>query len=1087
MVTVAVVATVVGLTIEAFPSAADDAVRVTTDAGGPDDTGGPSAQSDLNSLAVDYSHLDSDGRADIYWNWDETAWTGANTGDACALVDNDGDGNANYALCVTVYGSPAAQFGDSPRLYSCGDARIDRCAQPITRITPISSTCTAAVEAGVDPFHAGLDDTVASCNLFTSDLSGAPVHTNVCAYNSEQPNSDPSDCILAPGVGILVQNNVGSDTTTPFVYEMRDSDGVLIRTLTVTGTGTSAFTALANDNRTYSITLVSPTGWRTVSSGCDDATADPPSAVTLTTADTGAVTCTFEHEPIPVADVSLTKADAADPLLSGGSQTYTLTVTNDGPDVAENVVVTDAKPAGFTVDSVTPDVGTCVVDTDVVCQLGDIPFGDSVDIVIEGTVDPDLSPGTLTNIASVTTDSVDETPDNDSASEETEVIDELVSVTKEADTGSVDEPGGDVTFTFGVTNEIDEPVDLTALTDSVFGDLNGQGTCSVPQTIGVGSSYQCELTETIAGQAGDAHNDTVTAQATVGGTTDEATSEEVQVDVADVPSQLLVTKTADVGSVTEPGGDVTFTFEVENASPADSVRVDTVVDDVYGDLSGDCDATLPVDLAPSQVLTCSITETIEGNAGDVHTNTVTVTGEDDDGVDLEETDDEQVTVLDDLSSGISVTKTADVDELASPGGEVTFTVEVLNESLVDDVTLSSIVDSTAGGPIDLATQCGFPVTVEPGDTVTCTFTRQVTGDPGDVDQDAVTVSGLDDDGNPVGAAGSESVDLIAVNDLTIDKRNTSASVVTPGQPFSYDLVVANHGPSATASDTRVVDILPAGTALVSASGTGWDCTASVVGAVDCTSGDQVALDGDFPTITVVVATETDLTGDVTNTAAVSNPDDPAGPDDDELVTPSQPLADLDLTKALTGSSSVSLGDEVEYLLTLTNDGPSHAQDIEVSEELPDGLAFVDAQPTIGSFAESGNGGVWTVEDLAVGETAELVLHATVQRGTSYRNVAFVSSAGQPDPDSTVAGQYEEDGEDDEAAAEELSVADDPPPDDPADPADPAAPGPSTDGGDLLPRTGAEMLRLLVIGLVLVLGGVALRRRGLRDPVAGTHS
>src|SRR5687768_14543444 len=43
--------------------------------------------------------------ANLYgWNFDDTNWSGANTGDACVLFDTDQDGNANRAVCVTIVG-----------------------------------------------------------------------------------------------------------------------------------------------------------------------------------------------------------------------------------------------------------------------------------------------------------------------------------------------------------------------------------------------------------------------------------------------------------------------------------------------------------------------------------------------------------------------------------------------------------------------------------------------------------------------------------------------------------------------------------------------------------------------------------------------------------------------------------------------------------------------------------------------------------------------------------------------------------------------------------------------------------------------
>ena len=50
----------------------------------------------------------------------------------------------------------------------------------------------------------------------------------------------------------------------------------------------------------------------------------------------------------PVADLSVTKADSPDPVLSGQPLTYTLTVHNDGPASAPSVSLTDTLPAGVT-------------------------------------------------------------------------------------------------------------------------------------------------------------------------------------------------------------------------------------------------------------------------------------------------------------------------------------------------------------------------------------------------------------------------------------------------------------------------------------------------------------------------------------------------------------------------------------------------------------------------------------------------------------------------------------------------------------------------------------------------------------------
>ena len=90
--------------------------------------------------------------------------------------------------------------------------------------------------------------------------------------------------------------------------------------------------------------------------------ADPDSADTTASAETTVRS---------VADLSLTKSDAPDPVLAGELLTYTLGVSNGGPRDATNTTLTDTLPAGVTFDSATPSQGTCSeASGTVTCALG---------------------------------------------------------------------------------------------------------------------------------------------------------------------------------------------------------------------------------------------------------------------------------------------------------------------------------------------------------------------------------------------------------------------------------------------------------------------------------------------------------------------------------------------------------------------------------------------------------------------------------------------------------------------------------------------------------------------------------------------
>jgi hypothetical protein len=169
-----------------------------------DDQGANDApgQKDLTLQGTNNSDV-ANGNLWVVWNWDDTQVSGGNTMDACTLFDSDADGNANLAVCLTLVrvggqNPTVAMQSSTPIVYTCGDTRNDRCASQILAVNAQGSFCE--LETNVTGAFDGAD-TQAYCDIKITalGLSSATTLLNTCSYPSQQPNSDPSDCVLIPG------------------------------------------------------------------------------------------------------------------------------------------------------------------------------------------------------------------------------------------------------------------------------------------------------------------------------------------------------------------------------------------------------------------------------------------------------------------------------------------------------------------------------------------------------------------------------------------------------------------------------------------------------------------------------------------------------------------------------------------------------------------------------------------------------------------------------------------------------------------------------------------------------------------------
>src|SRR5262249_18869392 len=145
----------------------------------------------------------------------------------------------------------------------------------------------------------------------------------------------------------------------------------------------------------------------------------------------------------------------------GDAITFTVTLTNQGPDAATNVTVTDLLPAGLALVTATPSQGT-YNPVSGVWSAGTVPAGAAPTLQFEARV---VSPAAQTNTASIShVDQFDPDPGHNTASAPATPQQADLAVAK---TTSNPRPnvGDTVTFTVTLTNRGPDAATGVTLTD----------------------------------------------------------------------------------------------------------------------------------------------------------------------------------------------------------------------------------------------------------------------------------------------------------------------------------------------------------------------------------------------------------------------------------------------------------------------------------------------------------------------------------------------------------------------------------------------------------------------------------------------
>ena len=707
------------------------------------------------------------------------------------------------------------------------------------------------------------------------------------------------------------------------------------------------------------------------------------------------------------ADLALAKA-VSDPTPNVGDTTsYTVTLTNNGPNAATNAQVTDLLPAGLLFVSDTPSEGTYNPATGL-WSVGTVNVGSPATLVIQATV---ISPGSQTNTATIThSDQFDPDTANDTASETQTPQQADLALTK---TTSDPTPnvGDIVTYTVTLSDNGPDAATRAQVTDllpagvTFVSDTPSQGAYNPTTglwtvgTVVVGSPQTLMIQAQIVSPSQSTNTATITNADQFDPNTANNTASATQ-----TPQQADLALTKSVSNPAPNVGDtITYTITLTNSGPdpANGVQAQDVsatgVSFVMADPSqgsydpasgiwtvGTVDVGSPATLVIQAIVT----------SPDPRINTATITSSDQFDPNTGNNTASAVTVP--QQADLALTKTTN-DPIPNVGDTVTYTV-TLSDNGPDTATNAQVTDllpagvtyvssMPSQGTYDPATGLWTVGAVNVGSPQTLMIVATVaTANP---HTNTATITHADqfdpDSGNNTASASGSPQQADLVLTKTVD--NATPNV---GGTITFTIAVGDLGPS-DATNVSISDPLPVGLTFVSATPSqAYDPATGIwtVGTVDVGS----------PQTLVIVATVSTASPQ-TNTATIVHSDqfDPNPGNNSASVTETPQQADLALTKT-TSDPTPNVGQTVTYTITLSDNGPNAATNAQVTDLLPAGVTYVSSMPSQGMY--NPNTGLWTVGTVNVGSPETLVIQATLTSPDPQTNTATITSSDQFDPVTT---------------------------------------------------------------------------------------
>ncbi len=639
-------------------------------------------------------------------------------------------------------------------------------------------------------------------------------------------------------------------------------------------------------------------------------TADVTSDVPPTSETSNTVNTPIETDPslsiVKAAATLATDADSSGDVTLGDTLSYTITATNDGNATQSNVIVSDAQ--------LTPNSMTCVT------------LAPGATCVLTGTHDVTLAEadaGTVDNTAGVISDEVPTSVSSNTVNTPVltdpslEIIKAAATIATDAD-NSMDVTLGDtLQYVITVTNsgnatQNNVVVSDTQLTPSSFtcATLAPAATCVLTGT------HEVTLVEADAGQVVN----------TAGVVSDEVPtsvpSNTVTTPVEDDPLLEIVKSAATLSTDADSSGDVTLGDTLEYTITATNTGNSTITDvDVTDAQLTPSTINCPT-LAPSAscVLTGTHVVTLAEVDAGVVVNTANVVS------DVPPTNETSNTVntpvlsdpsLDIVKAAATLATDADSSGDITLGDTVSYTITVTNDG--NSTQNNVVVSDTQLTPSSFA--CA---TLAPNATCVLTGTHEITlaeVDAGVVVNTAAVVSDelpTSESSNTVTTPVLADPSLALVKaDATLSTDADSSMDITLGDTIEYVITATNDG-NETLTNVVISDA---------------QLTPSSMTCATLSPGATCVLTGTHE----ITLAEADA-GQVVNTAGVVSDETPTSVPSNTVTTPIEEDPLLTIVKATPilatdadSSGDITLGDTLEYTITVTNTGNSTVSDVDVTD------------------------------------------------------------------------------------------------------------------------------------------------------------